>query len=183
MRTAWEEAGEKKQVVSPLSLIVTAFAAVRDARRTATPLLKLDQGETELILIDVAKGRNRLGGSALAQVYNATGNEAPDVEEPARLVAFFNAIQQLNAAGLMLAYHDRGDGGLLATVCEMAFASRCGVTLDTDILCYDPLMHDVDGNERRPDLLGGRTYELLMRALFAEELGAVIQIRRQDRSR
>ncbi|MCP5143211.1 MAG: phosphoribosylformylglycinamidine synthase, partial [Gammaproteobacteria bacterium] len=145
MRTAWEEAGEKKQVVSPLSLIVTAFAAVRDARRTATPLLKLDQGETELILIDVAKGRNRLGGSALAQVYNATGSEAPDVEEPARLVAFFNAIQQLNAAGLMLAYHDRGDGGLLATVCEMAFASRCGVTLDTDILCYDPLMHDVDG--------------------------------------
>ncbi|MFC5302731.1 phosphoribosylformylglycinamidine synthase [Azospira restricta] len=181
MRTAWEDDGAKKQVVSPLSLIVTAFARVADARRTLTPLLALDQGETDLLLIDLGAGRNRLGGSALAQVYNATGSDAPDVDEPQRLAAFFGAIQQLAAENLLLAYHDRGDGGLFATVAEMAFASRCGVSLDLDGLCYDPLLHDVDGNEKKPELLGGRSFELLVRALFNEELGAVVQIRRRDR--
>ena len=181
MRTAWEDAGTKKQVVSPLSLIVTAFARVADARRTLTPQLVLDQGETDLLLIDLGAGRNRLGGSALAQVFNATGSDAPDVDEPARLAAFFGAVQALAAEQLLLAYHDRSDGGLFAVAAEMAFASRCGVSLDLDGLCYDPLMADVDGNEKKPDQLGGRSFEILMRALFNEELGAVVQIRRRDR--
>jgi phosphoribosylformylglycinamidine synthase len=187
MRTAWQESagadkGRQKQVVSPLSLIVTGFAPVHDARRTLTPQLRLDAGETDLLLIDLGAGRNRLGASALAQVYHATGSEPPDVDDPTRLPAFFTAIRQLAAAHLLLAYHDRADGGLFATVCEMAFAAHCGVSIDTDGLCYDPLINDVDGNEKRPNLLGGRSFEKLMRALFCEELGAVVQIRRSERS-
>jgi phosphoribosylformylglycinamidine synthase len=89
-------------------------------------------------------------------------------------------VRQLAADDLLLAYHDRADGGLFATVCEMAFAAHCGVSIDTDGLCYDPLSNDVDGNEKRPNLLGGRSFELLMRALFCEELGAVVQIRRSE---
>jgi len=183
MRTAWDDKSEKKQVVSPLSAIITAFARVQDARRTLTPQLVLDAGETDLLLIDLGAGQNRLGGSALAQVFNATGSDAPDVDEPARLAAFFGAVQQLAGANLLLAYHDRADGGLFATVTEMAFAAHCGVSIDMDGLCYDPLMSDVDGNEKKPELLGGRSFELLMRALFNEELGAVVQIRRSERDR
>ena len=186
MRTVWtegegEESDRRKQVVSPLSVIVTGFARVQDARRTLTPQLVLDAGETDLLLIDLGAGRNRLGGSALAQVHNATGSDAPDVDDPARLVAFFSAIRQLAADNLLLAYHDRSDGGLFAAICEMAFAGHCGVSIDTDGLCYDPLMSDVDGNEKRPELLNGRSFEILMRALFCEELGAVVQIRREQR--
>ncbi|MBS1189071.1 MAG: phosphoribosylformylglycinamidine synthase [Rhodocyclaceae bacterium] len=181
MRTAWEEGAEKKQVVSPLSLIVTAFSAVGDVRRTLTPQLQLDQGETELVLLDL--GRNRLGGSALAQVFNATGSDAPDVDDPAQLKGFVDAVQQLNRDNLLLAYHDRSDGGLFAAACEMAFASRCGVTLDLDGLCYDPGAGDVDGSEKRPDLLAGRDFERVVRALFNEELGGLIQIRRADREK
>lgn len=183
MRTAWEEQGEKKQVVSPLSLIVTAFAASPDVRRTLTPVLQLDQGETELLLLDLSAGKNRLGGSALAQVYNATGDAAPDLDDPQRLAAFFNLVQQLNSDGLLLAYHDRSDGGLFAAACEMAFASRCGITINADILAYDPMQNDVDGAEKRPDLLEGRSMELLVKALFNEELGALVQIRRADREK
>ena len=182
MRSAWDDQGEKKQVVSPLSLIVTGFARVQDARRTLTPQLVLDAGESDLLLIDLGAGKNRLGGSALAQVFNATGSDAPDVDEPARLAAFFGAIQKLASDNLLLAYHDRSDGGLFAAVTEMAFAAHCGVSIDMDGLCYDPLMNDVDGSEKKPDLLAGRSFELLMRALFNEELGAVVQIRRADRS-
>ncbi len=182
MRTTWQaDDGGQRTVISPLSLIVTSFARVQDARRTLTPQLVLDAGESDLLLIDLGNGRNRLGGSALAQVYNATGNDAPDVDDPDRLAAFFAAMRQLASEDRLLAYHDRSDGGLLAAVCEMAFAAHCGVSLNTDGLCYDPLINDVDGNEKRPNLLGGRSFEMLMRALFNEELGAVIQIRRRDR--
>ena len=183
MRTAWEEGGEKKQVVSPLSLIVTGFAHSPDVRRTLTPVLQLDQGETELLLLDLSAGKNRLGGSALAQVYNATGEQVPDLDEPKLLAAFFAVVQQLNQDGLLLAYHDRSDGGLFAAACEMAFASRCGITINADILAYDPLQNDVDGAEKRPDLLEGRSMELLVKALFNEELGALVQIRRADREK
>ena len=179
MRTAWED----KQVVSPLSLIVTSFAAVTDVRKTLTPQLNRDAGESEILLLDLGPRVGRLGGSALAQVFNATADDAPDVDDPAKLKAFFNVVQQLNRDGLLLAYHDRSDGGLFAAACEMAFASRCGVTLDMDGICYDPMLHDVDGNEKRPDMLGGRSFELLMRALFNEELGALVQIRRADREK
>ena len=161
MRTVWDDAGQKKQVVSPLSLIVTAFAAVQNARRTLTPQLQLDAGETDLLLIDLGAGKNRLGGSALAQVFNATGSVAPDVDNPARLADFFGAVQKLASDNLLLAYHDRSDGGLFVTVAEMAFAAHCGVTLALDGCCETP--------------------ERLLPGLFSEELGAVVQIRRVDR--
>ena len=181
MRTAWDESGAKKEVVAPLSLIVSAFSRVTDARATLTPQLQLDAGETELVLVDLGAGRNRLGGSALAQVFNQTGAVAPDLDETEGLKGFFAAFRELKSQQRVLAYHDRSDGGLFAAVCEMAFASRCGLTLNLDTLCYDPMLHDVDGNERRPDLLDGRTHEMMVRALFNEELGAVLQIRRSDR--
>ena len=192
MRTQWTEAeetagmdkaGELKQVVSPVSLIITAFAPVEDVRRTLTPELRRDAevGETELLLIDLGEGCNRLGGSALAQVYGVSGDMAPDVD-PGLLKAFFNAIQQLNRDGKILAYHDRSDGGLWATICEMSFAAHVGISLNSDALCFDALMNDVDGMERRPDMLSGRTQDKLLAALFTEELGAVLQIRHADRS-
>ncbi|MBL8490890.1 MAG: phosphoribosylformylglycinamidine synthase, partial [Rhodocyclaceae bacterium] len=182
MRTRWEEAGQERQVTAPMSLIVTAFAPCADIRRTLTPQLRrdADAGETELVLVDLGRGRNRLGGSALAQVYGASGDEAPDAD-PVSLKAFFTAIQVLNAQGLLLAYHDRSDGGLFATVCEMAFAGRVGVSLNLDALCYDDLMNDVDGIERFPEILDGRLQDRLLTALFNEELGALVQIRRDDR--
>ncbi len=179
MRTAWEDQGVKKQVVSPLSLVITSFAAVNDVRKTKTPQLAVDQGETELLLLDL--GKNRLGGSCLAQVYNATGSDAPDVDEPAKLKGLFDAVQKLNREGMLLAYHDRSDGGMFTAACEMAFASRRGVSLDLDGICYDAGAGDCDGSEKRTDLLAGRDFENIVRALFNEELGALIQIRRADR--
>ncbi|HXE40424.1 MAG TPA: phosphoribosylformylglycinamidine synthase, partial [Azonexus sp.] len=181
MRTAWEDQGEKKQVVSPLSLVVTSFAAVNDVRKTKTPQLAVDQGETDILLLDL--GQNRLGGSCLAQVYNATGSDAPDVDDPAKLKGLFDAVQKLNRDGLLLAYHDRSDGGLFTAAVEMAFASRRGVTLDLDGICYDAGVGDTDGSEKLTNLLAGRDFENCVRALFNEELGALIQIRRADREK
>jgi phosphoribosylformylglycinamidine synthase len=181
MRTAWAENGEKREVVSPVSLIVTAFAPVEDVRRTLTPQLRLDCGETELLLLDL--GRGRLGGSALAQAFNATGETTPDIDDPVRLKALFEAVRHLNREDLLLAYHDRSDGGLFVAALEMAFCARVGVTLDMDSLCCDIQTLDVDGAEKRPDLLAGRDHERLVRALFNEEAGALIQIRRADREK
>ncbi|WP_374487734.1 phosphoribosylformylglycinamidine synthase [Zoogloea sp.] len=183
MRTAWNDAGEDKQVVSPLSLIVTAFAPVEDVRRTLTPQLQFPEGvETELLLVDLGNNQNRLGGSVLAQAYNSVAEHAPDVD-PAQLKTFFELIQQWRKDDLILAYHDRADGGLFATLTEMAFASKCGISVMLDTVAYDQFMNDVDGLDKRPDSLKGRFNDMLFKALFAEELGAVVQIRRQDRSR
>ncbi|ROR32802.1 phosphoribosylformylglycinamidine synthase [Inmirania thermothiophila] len=157
MKTVWEAGGERREMTAPLSLVVTAFAPVRDVRRTLTPQLRTDCGDTDLVLVDLGRGRNRLGGSALAQVYRQLGRRAPDLEDPEGLRAFFRAVQELNAEGLLLAYHDRSDGGLFATVCEMAFAGRAGVEVALDDLGDDPVA-----------------------ALFAEELGAVLQVRHCD---
>ena len=183
MRTAWEEGGRQNEVIAPLSLIASAFAPCEDVRRTLTPQLATDAGETDLVLVDLGRGRNRLGGSILAQVFGQCGNSAPDLDEPRLLADFFAAMQELNRDGLIIAYHDRSDGGLFATVCEMAFAARAGVTLNLDLLAYDESAHDVDGNERKPELMVGRDLERILGALFAEELGAVIQIRATDRRR
>ncbi|MDD5241859.1 MAG: phosphoribosylformylglycinamidine synthase [Sulfuricella sp.] len=161
MKTVWEENGQKKEVTAPLSLIVSAFAPCVDARGTLTPQLRTDAGDTDLILIDLGQGKNRLGGSALAQVYKQIGNETPDVIDATRLKAFFDTIQRLNADGRILAYHDRSDGGLFATLCEMMFAGHCGVTVNLDGLCSN--------------LAGSH-----MGALFSEELGAVLQVKRSD---
>ncbi len=161
MKTVWKEGEDQKIMTAPVSLIVSAFAPVTDIRRTLTPQLARDP-DTLLILIDLGRGRNRLGGSALAQVHNALipqGDEsAPDFDDPQLFKSFFTAIQELNGRDLLLAYHDRSDGGLLTTLCEMAFAGRCGLAIDLTPLANDPLS-----------------------ALFSEELGAVIQIRNQDR--
>ena len=154
MQTLWEEDGITCRVVAPLSLLVSAFAPVRDIRATLTPQLRSDEGDTELLSIDLGRGKNRLGGSALAQVYGQLGDTPPDLDAVADLKFFFMAIQSLNADGRLLAYHDRADGGLLATLCEMMFAGGVGLDIDLNALGPDPLA-----------------------ALFSEELGAVIQIR------
>jgi len=157
MKTVWQHEGERREMTAPLSLIVSAFAPVADVRRTLTPQLRVDQGDTDLVLIDLGRGRNRLGGSALAQVYRQIGDRGPDIEDPALLRGMFNTVQDLNRDGMILAYHDRSDGGLFTTLCEMAFAGRCGLDIDLAGLARDDLA-----------------------VLFNEELGAVLQVRHSD---
>ncbi len=180
MRTSWQEADVKKSVVSPLSLIITAFAPSPDAGRTLTPQLRHDAEETDLILLDLGRGQNRLGGSILGQVYGELGDACPDLDDPARMQAFFALIQRLNREGKLLAYHDRADGGLFATVCEMAFVGHCGVDLDVDELRYhrlhDDIMQDVEAAPDPHEPYTSRMFGIL----FNEELGAVIQVRRAD---
>ncbi len=180
MKTVWN-APERKEVTAPLSLVVTAVAPVADVRGTLTPQLRTDAGETELVLIDLGSGRNRLGGSALAQVYNQVGDQAPDLDDPDKLKAFFSTVQRLRAQGRILAYHDRSDGGLFATLCEMAFAGRTGLYVLLDTLCYLPHLGDVDAAEIRTQPMGGVYHQRIVEVLFNEELGAVLQIRREDR--
>ncbi|MHB0762820.1 phosphoribosylformylglycinamidine synthase [Stutzerimonas sp. NM35] len=160
MKTRWDEGGAEKSVTSPMSLVVSGFAPVLDVRQTLTPQLRLDKGATDLILIDLGRGQNRMGGSILAQVYGKLGRQAPDVDDAEDLQAFFAVIQGLNADGLLQAYHDRSDGGLLTTVLEMAFAGHCGLNLN-----LDGLLDDADE---------------VPAVLFNEELGAVIQVRQDD---
>ncbi|HEV8503290.1 MAG TPA: phosphoribosylformylglycinamidine synthase [Casimicrobiaceae bacterium] len=155
MRTTWRDAGGEHAVTAPVSLVVSAFAPSVDARACLTPLLRDDAGDTCLVHLDIAAGRRRLGGSALAQVHAQLGNAAPDVDDPARLAAFFALVRALATRGRLLAYHDIGDGGLVVSLLEMAFASRCGLDID------------VDGGD-------------VLAALFAEELGAVVQVRAAD---
>ncbi|TAK86441.1 MAG: phosphoribosylformylglycinamidine synthase [Betaproteobacteria bacterium] len=178
MRTAWDG----KEIVAPLSLIVSAFAPAVDARATLTPQLRTDCGDTELVLVDLGRGRNRLGGSILAQTYSQLGEACPDLDDPALLKGFFAAMQKLRP--LVLAYHDRSDGGLFASVCEMAFAGHCGVTLNLDSIAFDAAADDVDAFKRgTEEQLAGRAKDLALAALFSEELGAVLQIRAADRGR
>src|SRR5258706_411921 len=183
MRTTWRDpkSGEDKSVTAPLSLIVSAFAPVTDARRTLTPELRTDAGATELVLVDLGRGRNRMGGSAYAQVHGELGDGPPDVDDAATLAASFTAVQGLHRDAMILAYHDRSDGGLFATLCEMAFAARVGVTVNLDNLAYDPKRLDVDGHERQSDVLAGNLDERVVDVLFNEELGAVLQVRRAER--
>ncbi|WP_020406387.1 phosphoribosylformylglycinamidine synthase [Hahella ganghwensis] len=159
MKTVWEEGEQQKSVTAPLSLIVTGVAPVEDVRRTLTPELKLDE-PSKLILIDLGAGKNRLGGSALAQVYRQIGAVAPDLDNPKELIAFFDCIQKLNREGKIKAYHDRSDGGLFVTLVEMAFAGRCGLQVALDQWVNDP--------------------SHFARELFNEELGAVIQVAEKD---
>jgi phosphoribosylformylglycinamidine synthase len=156
MKSVWQQEGREKSMTSPLSLVITAFSPVTDVSRTLTPELQKDKGETALILIDLGEGKNRLGGSALAQVYGALGDHCPDMDSPELFKQFFETIQKLNQDALLLAYHDRSDGGLFAVLSEMAFAARCGLTINIDGL-GEPIA-----------------------ALFNEELGAVIQVKKED---
>ncbi|MDW6092258.1 phosphoribosylformylglycinamidine synthase [Vibrio rhizosphaerae] len=158
MKTKWDEVnGEQKEVTSPLSLIITAFARVEDVRKTVTPQLRTDLGETRLIAIDLGNGKNRLGATALAQVYKQLGDQPADVDDAQQLKRFFDAIQALVRMNKLMAYHDKGDGGLFVTLAEMAFAGHCGVNVDITALGDDVLS-----------------------VLFNEELGAVIQVHEQD---
>jgi phosphoribosylformylglycinamidine synthase len=181
MKSVWDEDGAKKSVTSPLSLIISAFAPTSDARRTLTPRLRNDLGDTDLILIDLGRGRARLGGSALAQVHGVVGNEAPDVLVAAHLRAFFEAVQKLNRDGRIVAYHDRSDGGLFVSLCEMMFAGHVGVTLDVDEMCYEQIRSDVEENgKEEPEIPSGSYSSRIFGVLFNEELGAVLQVLRAD---
>ncbi|WDD93899.1 phosphoribosylformylglycinamidine synthase [Burkholderia sp. FERM BP-3421] len=184
MKTKWDEAGVAKEVVAPVSLIISAFAPVEDVRRHLTPQLRrvADAGDSVLILIDLGRGRNRLGGSIFAQVTQQVGNDTPDVDDAEDLKRFFTAVQALNAQGRLLAYHDRSDGGLWATVCEMAFAGHAGVSLNVDMLTLDA-DHASDYGDAKDwaKQTSGRRDDRTLRALFAEELGAVVQVRAAER--
>jgi phosphoribosylformylglycinamidine synthase len=157
MQVRWHADGREYQVVAPVSPVVTAFARVGDVRRALTPLLRFDEGPSELLLVDLGGGRNRLGGSALAHTHGQLGDSAPDADDAAGLKGFFEAIQVLNLRGLLLAYHDRSDGGAIVALLEMAFAAHCGLDLLLDGWARDTRA-----------------------ALFAEELGALLQVRDAD---
>ena len=166
MRTTWQEGGAAKAVVGPLSLIVTAFAPCHDVRSTWTPQLRTDAGETDLVLVDLARGRMRLGGSILAQVFGQSGDEAPDLDDPDRIKGLYAALAELRSAALVLACHDRSDGGLFVTLAEMAFAGRTGVALE---------LHGLVGP--------GAGAAHVLAALFSEELGVVLQSKAAVRNR
>jgi phosphoribosylformylglycinamidine synthase len=187
MRTAWREAGADGQgidkcVTAPVSLVVTAYAPIADARAVLTPVLKADP-DTVLILIDLGCGRQRMGGSALAQVTAQIGCESPDLDQPELLGRFVSAIHELGRQGLLLAYHDRSDGGLFACLSEMAFAGRCGLNVNLDLLTIDPHAADWGDFKIRPEQVTVQRSELTLKALFNEELGAVVQVRSADRDR
>ncbi|MCH8180454.1 MAG: phosphoribosylformylglycinamidine synthase [Proteobacteria bacterium] len=190
MRTKWTDNGATKQVTAPVSLIVTAFASIADVRPTLTPqLVTREHGQpldTSLILIDLGEGRRRMAGSMLAQVLNQFGNEVPDVDHPDMLKATVAAVNALRAQGKLLAYHDRGDGGLWATVCEMAFAGHTGVSLNVDMLVTEgdgisDSRADTGDSKNWAGQVGERRNELTLKALFNEELGVVLQVRTAER--
>ncbi|OJJ48989.1 hypothetical protein ASPZODRAFT_60758 [Penicilliopsis zonata CBS 506.65] len=165
MKMKWtdEASKEAKEVTAPLSLVISAFAPVGNVRKTWTPALRRleDVGETVLMFVDLSFGRKALGGSALAQVFNQVGDSCPDVHDVEILKDFFDATQQLQDAGIVLAYHDRSDGGLFTTLAEMMFAGRCGVEIMLDNICPSASTKDV------------------VETLFNEELGAVFQVRKE----
>ncbi len=186
MRTRWNDGSDSdamKQVTAPVSLIVTAFATLADVRATLTP--QLQPGDTTLLLIDLGNGKKRMAGSMLAQVLNQFGcaveDGIPDLDEPAQLKALVSAINRLREQGRLLAYHDRSDGGLWSTVCEMAFAGHLGVSLNVDMLVTEgdgisDSRADHGDSKNWATQIGARRMELTLRALFNEELGVVIQV-------
>ena len=176
MKTVWQDGAEKKSVVSPLSLIATAFAPVQDVRKTVTPDIK-QVADSMLLLVDLGRGKARMGGSALTQVYGELGGEAPDIEA-GRLKKFYDVIQRLVQEGKLLAYHDRSDGGLFATLAEMAFAGRSG--LEANIDEYAQVLFK-EWERKLPNAIVEEVLPLAhLTALFNEELGAVLQVRKQD---
>ena len=190
MRTKWSDNGATKQVTAPVSLIVTAFASIADVRSTLTPQLVTSENgqalDTSLILIDLGEGKKRMGGSMLAQVLGQFGSEVPDCDNPEMLKATVNAVNALRAQGKLLAYHDRGDGGLWATVAEMGFAGNTGVSLNVDMLVtestgVDDSRADFGDSKNWAGQVGERRNELTLKALFNEELGVVLQVRTADR--
>jgi phosphoribosylformylglycinamidine synthase len=186
MRSQWSDTHASHKVTSPVSLIVTAFASLADVRGTFTPQLERE-ADTSLILIDLARGKKRMAGSILAQTLNQEGADVPDLDDPQDLVQLVSAINALRSENHVLAYHDRSDGGLLAAVCEMAFAGNVGVALNIDMLLVegdgitDSRMEHGDSKNWAAQV-SARREELTLQALFNEELGAVIQVRTEARS-
>lgn len=187
MRTQWTENGQVKKVTSPVSLLITGFASIDDVRTTLTPQLDAEAQDSSLVLIDLGRGKMRMGGSIIGQVLNQSGNETPDLDDAKDLIALVDAVNALRAQGKILAYHDKGDGGLLATVAEMAFAGHVGVALNVDMLITegdgisDSRMDSGEGKNWGAQV-SGRREEQTLRALFNEELGVVLQIRTEDRT-
>ena len=184
MRMRWGQGAGAQQVTAPVSLIVTAFATLDDVRGTLTP--QLQAGDTTLVLVDVGAGKGRLGGSMLSQVLGRFGDEVPDLDDPQALKSLVAAVNELRAQGRLLAYHDRSDGGLWASVCEMAFAGHLGVSLNVDILVTEgdgiaDSRAEVGDSKNWAGQVGERRNELTLAALFNEELGAVLQVRGAER--
>jgi len=186
MRTQWkDEEGVDKKVTSPVSLIVTAFATLADVRGTLTPQLNASEA-TALILIDMGHGQNRMGGSILAQTLGQMGDVVPDLDQPQDLIKLVKAVNALRARGHLLAYHDRSDGGLFAAACEMAFAGHVGVALNVDMLVTEgdgvsDSRMDWGDAKNWASQVSGRRDEQTLKALFSEELGALLQVRKADR--
>jgi phosphoribosylformylglycinamidine synthase len=186
MRTQWSEGGATKKVTAPVSLVISAFATLDDVRPTLTPQLDRTQ-DTTLVLVDLGKGRNRMGGSILAQALDQPGGDVPDLDDAQDLKRLVAAVNGLRAQGMLLAYHDRSDGGLFAAACEMAFAGHVGVALNVDLLVTEG-----DGiSDSRAEFgdaknwatqIGPRRHELTLKALFNEELGVLLQVRTSERN-
>jgi len=186
MRTQWSEDGRAKKVTSPVSLIVTAFASLADVRGTLTPQLQATE-DTTLVLVDLGRGRNRMGGSILAQVLGQPGGEVPDLDDPRDLVQLVNAVNELRGQGRILAYHDRSDGGLFAAACEMAFAGQVGVALNVDLLVTEgdgisDSRAEYGDAKNWASQVSARREELTLKALFTEELGVLLQVRTAERN-
>ncbi|WP_374587002.1 phosphoribosylformylglycinamidine synthase [Ideonella dechloratans] len=184
MRTRWSEDGQTKQVVAPVSLIVSAFVTLDDVRGTLTP--QVQDGDTTLILVDLGNAKRRMGGSILAQTLQQFGDAVPDLDDPAQLKALVAAVNQLRTEGKLLAYHDRSDGGLWAAACEMAFAGQRGVSLNVDMLVFEgdgisDSRADTGDAKNWATQVSGRRDELTLQALFNEELGALLQVKTADR--
>ncbi|MDN5843902.1 MAG: phosphoribosylformylglycinamidine synthase [Alcaligenaceae bacterium] len=181
MRTSWQADDRDESVVSPVSLVVTAFASVADARATLTPQLRTDCGDTVLLLIDLGLGRQRLGGSVLSQTLGQAGRETPDMDDAEILKSAFFTVRTLAAQGRILACHDRSDGGLLAAAAEMAFAGRVGVSLNLDMLTIDPHTADAGDYKIHNDQVAVQRSERTIQALFNEEAGLLLQVPRSAR--
>jgi phosphoribosylformylglycinamidine synthase len=187
MRTTWKDNAESKKVTSPVSLIITAFATLADVRGTLTPQLDATEAYTTLIFIDLGKGQNRMAGSILAQTIDQFGDRVPDLDDAKDLVNLVNAINELRTNRQILAYHDKSDGGLLACVAEMAFAGHVGVSLNVDMLVlegdgFTDSRMEVGDSKNWSTQVSARREEMTLKALFNEELGAVIQVRTAERS-
>ena len=187
MRTQWSEAGAAKKVTSPVSLIVSAFATLSDVRGTLTPQLDSTEPDTTLVLIDLGRGAHRMACSILAQTMDQSGDAVPDLHDPQDLVNLVHAVNELRATGHILAYHDRSDGGLFATVCEMAFAGHVGVSLNVDLLVLEgdgisDSRMDTGDSKNWASQVSVRREEMTLKALFNEELGVVLQVRTAQRN-
>ena len=189
MRTQWQGGadGHTHKVISPVSLIATAFATLADVRGCLTPQLDATEPDTTLLLVDLGAGRQRLGASILAETLGQTGDVPPDLNDPAQLVALVAAINELRAAGQILAYHDRSDGGLFACACEMAFAGRVGIALNVDLLVTEgdgiaDSRADFGDSKNWATQVSARREELTLKALFCEEPGVLLQVRTAERN-